>query len=198
MTATRIDTRGQILAAALDLFAAQGYAGTSLREVADRMGFTKAALYYHFSSKEDLVAELLEPLFSDVEGLLDGAGEVVTAAARRRLLEDYVDVVVTHRRLVGLAFADLSILGRSGLGPRAQDQGRRLAGLLLRDLELGSQVRAAVAIGGLQVAVSALADADAGTVREAACEAAGAALGLPPARRRRAQPAVSEPAQVQP
>jgi AcrR family transcriptional regulator len=54
-------TRERILAVAAELFTEQGYDGTSLREIADRLGFTKAALYYHFRSKEDLLVALLEP-----------------------------------------------------------------------------------------------------------------------------------------
>lgn len=56
------DTRDQILAAARRLYVEQGYDKTSLREVADEVGVTKAALYYHFRSKEDLLLALLEPL----------------------------------------------------------------------------------------------------------------------------------------
>src|SRR5215469_16465337 len=47
-------TRERIQAIALELFAEQGYEKTSLREIAERLGVTKAALYYHFKSKEDI------------------------------------------------------------------------------------------------------------------------------------------------
>ncbi len=55
------DTRERILAVAQELFIDQGYDGTSLREIADRLGFTKAALYYHFRSKDEILVALLEP-----------------------------------------------------------------------------------------------------------------------------------------
>ena len=45
---------------ALELFAEQGYEKTSLREIAERLGVTKAALYYHFKSKEDIVRSFTE------------------------------------------------------------------------------------------------------------------------------------------
>jgi AcrR family transcriptional regulator len=61
------DTRERILEVARELFTEQGYDGTSLREIADRLGFTKAALYYHFQSKEEILLALLEP----AEGLID-------------------------------------------------------------------------------------------------------------------------------
>ena len=44
--------------AALDLFAEKGFAQTATRELAERLGFTKAALYYHFRTKDDLLAAL--------------------------------------------------------------------------------------------------------------------------------------------
>jgi AcrR family transcriptional regulator len=55
-------TRERILEVATDLFIEQGYEGTSLREIAEQVGVTKAALYYHFASKEELVKALLEPM----------------------------------------------------------------------------------------------------------------------------------------
>lgn len=52
------DTREQILDVALELFVERGYDNTSLREIAERMGFSKAALYYHFPSKDDILMAL--------------------------------------------------------------------------------------------------------------------------------------------
>ena len=49
----RGDTRARIQQIALELFAEHGYERTSLREIAERLGVTKAALYYHFKSKEE-------------------------------------------------------------------------------------------------------------------------------------------------
>jgi AcrR family transcriptional regulator len=51
-------TRDRILDAALDLFTEKGFDGTSLREIAERLGVTKAALYYHFASKDDILMAL--------------------------------------------------------------------------------------------------------------------------------------------
>jgi AcrR family transcriptional regulator len=70
------DTRERILEVARELFTEQGYDGTSLREIADRLGFTKAALYYHFQSKDQIMLALLEPaqnLVSDLLGQLEKA-----------------------------------------------------------------------------------------------------------------------------
>ena len=58
LTHDAASTRERILDVALDLFTDQGYDGTSLREIAERLGVTKAALYYHFASKEDILMAL--------------------------------------------------------------------------------------------------------------------------------------------
>ena len=64
------DTRERILDVATELFTEQGYEGTSLREIADRLGITKAALYYHFHSKDEILTTLLEPAFVLLDELL--------------------------------------------------------------------------------------------------------------------------------
>ena len=51
-------TRERILDVALDLFIEKGFDGTSLREIAEQLGVTKAALYYHFASKDDILMAL--------------------------------------------------------------------------------------------------------------------------------------------
>ncbi|CAO5256564.1 Transcriptional regulator, TetR family [Frankia sp. AgKG'84/4] len=65
------DTRSRILAAAMSLFGEQGYAGTSVRDISERLGLTKAALYYYFPSKETILDALLEPLMTDLARLVD-------------------------------------------------------------------------------------------------------------------------------
>lgn len=63
------DTRDRILEVALELFISQGYDKVSLREIAEQVGVTKAALYYHFASKEELLKTLVEPMFAIGESL---------------------------------------------------------------------------------------------------------------------------------
>jgi len=67
-------TRKQILEAALELFAAKGYSGTSVQDVVSRTPFTKPTLYYHFGSKTGLFKALLEQAS-------DGCYEIMQAAA---------------------------------------------------------------------------------------------------------------------
>ena len=53
-----VATRDRILDIALDLFSTQGYEGTSIREIAQKLGFSKASIYYHFASKEEILVAL--------------------------------------------------------------------------------------------------------------------------------------------
>jgi AcrR family transcriptional regulator len=64
------DTRTEILTVAAELFTERGYEATSLREIAERLGITKAALYYYFPSKDDMLGALLEPLANIVTELM--------------------------------------------------------------------------------------------------------------------------------
>ncbi|MGH8908266.1 MAG: TetR/AcrR family transcriptional regulator [Egibacteraceae bacterium] len=120
-------TRERVKRVALELFASQGYAETSLREIAERMEFTKAALYYHFRNKDDLLAELVDPLLEDLDRLIaDTPGLTVGLEARRALLGRLVTVLLAHRRLAPLVFANPLVLGKSGIGDRVRARIQRL------------------------------------------------------------------------
>lgn len=65
------ETWRQILTAAKDLFLAKGYKGVSMKEIADVVQVTPAALYYHFpKGKEDLFTKMIQTLFVE-EGVAD-------------------------------------------------------------------------------------------------------------------------------
>jgi AcrR family transcriptional regulator len=92
----RTDTRSRAQKVALELFAEQGYEKTSLREIAERLGVTKAALYYHFKSKEDIVHSLTDDYFADFDALVSWAREQPrTEQARHEVLNRYVTLVLS-------------------------------------------------------------------------------------------------------
>ena len=62
--------RARILEVAVGLFNEQGYDATSVADLALRLGLTKSALYHHFDSKEQLLAEALDDALSALEGVL--------------------------------------------------------------------------------------------------------------------------------
>jgi AcrR family transcriptional regulator len=101
MTDRRSGTRDRIQAVALDLFADQGYDQTSLREIAERLDLTKAALYYHFNTKEDIVVSLFDALLADLDEIIAWLGDQPsTPETRRRLIERYA--LLTRRWPPGL------------------------------------------------------------------------------------------------
>jgi len=63
---TRSDTREKILETAGCLFAQKGFFGVSMRHIADELGITKAALYHHFESKEELCFEIMHRTFKEL------------------------------------------------------------------------------------------------------------------------------------
>jgi AcrR family transcriptional regulator len=93
------DTRQRALDVALELFAEQGYEKTSLREIADRLDVTKAALYYHFASKEALLAGIVDSLVQPADELVAWSQTQPRTAEFR---QEYL------RRLAGLLQGQLS------------------------------------------------------------------------------------------
>ncbi|GAB3487129.1 TetR/AcrR family transcriptional regulator [Amycolatopsis cihanbeyliensis] len=70
MAGRRTDTRENIQRIALELFTEQGYERTSLREIADRLGVTKAALYYHYRTKDDIILGLIDNLGAQLDEVI--------------------------------------------------------------------------------------------------------------------------------
>ncbi len=88
------DTRSRLRELALTLFAEQGYEKTSLREIAERLGVTKAALYYYFKSKEDIVRSLVEDYVAELDDLIAWAqAQPRSAATRAEIVRRYLHIV---------------------------------------------------------------------------------------------------------
>jgi AcrR family transcriptional regulator len=93
-------TRERILDVALDLFTEKGFDGTSLREIAERLGVTKAALYYHFASKDDILMALHMRLHEFGKGALDQmTEEPVSLELWGELLDQVVGQMLAQRKL---------------------------------------------------------------------------------------------------
>ena len=68
---TDVDTRAAILTAAREVFARRGFAGTSVREVAEEAKVNKAMIYYHFDDKVDLYRAVLSHSFAAMDRIWD-------------------------------------------------------------------------------------------------------------------------------
>lgn len=64
------DTRAEILRVALELFTEKGFEGTSTRDISSALGLTKSSLYYHFQSKEAIVAGLVKERRDELDDLV--------------------------------------------------------------------------------------------------------------------------------
>jgi AcrR family transcriptional regulator len=173
------DTRARILETALELFTTHGVQQTSLRRIADRLGVTKPALYYHFSSRDDLVRSLVQPLIDDVRTMLERTDLADTDP--RTLLGEFFDLTYRHRQITALLVRDLPALAVTDLVEQMTEW-RRILMVALTGPEpsLAAQARAIVAVGGLADCTIMFEGVPVDELRAAALDAACATLGLPP------------------
>ena len=93
-------TRERILDVALDLFTDQGFDGTSMREIAERLGISKPAIYYHFASKEEILMALHMRLHEFGRAALARlAGQTVTLQVWGSLLDEVLDQMLAQRKI---------------------------------------------------------------------------------------------------
>jgi TetR/AcrR family transcriptional regulator, regulator of cefoperazone and chloramphenicol sensitivity len=81
----RSETRDRLIDAAGPVFAARGYRGATMREIADRAGANLAAAHYHFGSKRDLYREVARTHFERLERRLEESGAAVDPEVTSRL-----------------------------------------------------------------------------------------------------------------
>jgi len=148
----RGDTRARIQQVALELFAEQGYERTSLREIAERLGVTKAALYYHFKSKEDIVRSFTEDYFFRIDKLIAwGREQPPGARTAKELLDRYITIVIDSGEVFRFLERNQATIHGTEDGKHRFTQFRpRLAALMEiitgPDAPARSRIRAAAAI----------------------------------------------------
>ncbi len=98
MTAERRTARDRVLDAAVELFAEHGVRGTSLRMIADRIGVGKAAVYYQFQSKDDIVLAVLAPVFDDIAQIVSDAESLpAQRCSQDAAIEGLVELSIRQR-----------------------------------------------------------------------------------------------------
>jgi AcrR family transcriptional regulator len=175
------DTRMRIQDVARELFTQKGVQRTSLQDIADRLGLTKPAVYYHFSSREELVRSILQPLIDEGERFIaDHERRRKSARATpRELLDGYFDFHYKHRADLLLLVAELTTLADLGLIDIILAWRERLTRLVFGSRPtLQQSTRAVIAFGGLQDCCLQFPDADHDQLRQAAVDGAMAALDL--------------------
>lgn len=110
-----------ILASARELFASHGIAATTIQDIADHSGSSKANVLYHFHSKDQLVNDALTPALEAMAQLLDSARglELAEADKRQRFLDTFVGFLLEHRLAIHIVVSHpyqssaISSLGRA-------------------------------------------------------------------------------------
>jgi AcrR family transcriptional regulator len=145
-------TRARLVSAATDLFIANGFDKTSMREIADKVGFSKPALYHHFASKDDLLLAAVAPLSDALDGLLKEAE--TSKPTPGQFLEDYFDIAISHKELAAWLSNDSSARSRPILAARGWEQQSKLTQLLRGgDQSFDRGVRVTCALGAVQVGI---------------------------------------------
>jgi len=145
------NTRQRLIDVAVELFTRHSFAGTSLQMIADELGFTKAAIYHHFRTREQLLAAVLEPILRELRTIVEAAQMRRTAHARaEHMLSGYAALAVRNRGLVAVLAADPSVATALHERPEWRELiGRQLA--LLADVDPGpvGEVKASMVYAGM-------------------------------------------------
>lgn len=124
-------TRQRIIETAQRLFITHGFQNTSLQSIADEMGLTKAAVYYHFHTKNQILRAGLEPAVSTLTVLLD---EAAGMRSRRQRLNHFsagwVDFLVRNRALAAMRMSDSELRANSAYDLDSENRRRRVLKVL--------------------------------------------------------------------
>jgi AcrR family transcriptional regulator len=151
MAGRRTDTRQRVMRVALELFSEQGYDRTSLRQIADRLQITKAALYYHFKTKEDLLEGILGDFAVRLTELVAWGREHPAAPeTRAELLRRYGDLITE-----GAGILQDNSFQEFHVAAQIREQIFALFGLLAEpDPTSASLLRAQLAIAALHIGLA--------------------------------------------
>jgi AcrR family transcriptional regulator len=145
----RMDHR--IARLALARFRVSGFVGTSIADLAGALGVSKAAIYYHYRSKDALLHRLVDPLLDAIDACIQDHTTPATAArTARQLLDAYLAVLLAHREVVPLIATDVAVLNHPTIGPRLRAQNRQLRTLLAApNTSAAAKLRAEAALGAI-------------------------------------------------
>ncbi|KAF4408076.1 MULTISPECIES: TetR/AcrR family transcriptional regulator [Streptomyces] len=144
--------RGLILESAAQLFAAHGYEGTSLHDIASAVGCSKASLLYHFASKETILTELLTPAGAELAELDAALAGLDGDEAAEAAVPGYVDLALRFRRETKILLADIpGMTCHPALGSIPDIVDRLLDALAGRSADTADVVAAHMVLGAVFV-----------------------------------------------
>ncbi|MFF6913965.1 TetR family transcriptional regulator [Streptomyces sp. NPDC012466] len=144
----RGDTRRRIQDVALELFAEQGYEKTSLREIAEHLDVTKAALYYHFKTKEEILVSIFEDLTQPIEDLIEwGRRQPHTLATKQEIIRRYADTLAQAAPLFRFMHENQATVRDLRIGDSFKERIRSLRDIIIDpDADMADQVRCVSAL----------------------------------------------------
>ncbi|MEU3900013.1 helix-turn-helix domain-containing protein [Streptomyces sp. NPDC045251] len=156
----RGDTRRRIQDVALALFAEQGYEKTSLREIAERLDVTKAALYYHFKTKEEILVSIFEGLVRPMEDLIEwGREQPHTLETKQEIIRRYSDALAAAAPLFRFMQENQATVRELRIGEMFKTRMLGLRDILIDpEADLADQVRCVSALFTLHAGMFALND----------------------------------------
>ncbi|WP_199721437.1 TetR/AcrR family transcriptional regulator [Cellulomonas rhizosphaerae] len=147
-------TREQILGTAMRLFVEQGYDKTSLREIAEAVGVTKAALYYHFRTKDELVSSALAEYRDAVAEIVAWLRATPPSLERNEGFVDRMTELMASDGGLALRFgqANPTLAEREEFGTTHVDAVRSLVEALVGpDPDADAAIRGTMAFGALVI-----------------------------------------------
>lgn len=142
--------RDEMLQTALEAFAVNGYDGTSIADLADATGLSKAAFSYHFASKDEILVELAEPLLAELELLATDREPSDSPEELRALLDDYTDALLRHRTVAIWVDGDKSVANHPEIGARLTSNNQTMRSLIAGpDASRRDRVRASAVLGAI-------------------------------------------------
>ncbi|MEV6941050.1 helix-turn-helix domain-containing protein [Streptomyces sp. NPDC051172] len=159
----RGDTRQRIQDVALELFAEQGYEKTSLREIAERLDVTKAALYYHFKTKEEILVSIFDDLSQPIVELIEwGRRQPQSLETKHEIIRRYSDTLAGAAPLFRFMQENQSTVKELRIGETFRNRMMGMRDILIDpDAELIDQVRCVSAMFTLHAGMFALGDIEA-------------------------------------
>ncbi|MFE4961121.1 TetR/AcrR family transcriptional regulator [Streptomyces sp. NPDC056653] len=152
-------TKAGILTVALRLFSQRGYDATSLQDIADEMGLTKAAVYYHFRSKVELLQAVCEPVCEKISEVIDSAAGLRSRRQKINVIgSGFVEVMLGQRAVMSLLASDPVMSGRVEAARSMDDLLDRVLEAIYGPAPSPEQRLAIYAVPGLGDAIAALPD----------------------------------------
>ncbi|CAM5489016.1 TetR/AcrR family transcriptional regulator [Streptomyces canus] len=172
----RGNTRQRIQDVALGLFAEQGYEKTSLREIAEHLDVTKAALYYHFKTKEEILVSIFDDLTQPILDLIEwGRKQPHTLETKQEIVRRYSEVLAGAAPLFRFMQENQAAVRELRVGETFKERMQGLREIIIDpEADLTDQVRCVSAIFTMHAGMFFLQDiaADPEAKRKAVLEVA--------------------------